>query len=109
MQPARPGTDPLPPRVVALLVLTLGVVGMGINEWMSQAKGEVYLISILACPTMVLLGMGAMFDPRVLWSLGPRRRDFPVGVRAGGVALLALGLACSVYLGGWRYPLFPLG
>ncbi len=100
---------PLPPRVVALLVLTLGVVGMGINEWMSAARGEVYLIAILGCPAMVLLSLGAMVDPRVLWSLGPQRREFPLGVRVAGIALLMAGLVCSAALGLWRYPLFPLG
>jgi hypothetical protein len=108
MRAAGAQPPPLPPRVVAGLILTLGAVGLGIDEWMSAFGGEVYLIAILACPTMVLLGLGGLVDPRVLWSLGPQRRGFPVGVRVAGSALLVLGLACSVYLGGWRWPIFPL-
>lgn len=108
MNPTSP-SPPLHPRVVALLVLLLGVVGMAINEWMSEYRGEVYIIAILACPTMVLLSAGGLVNPRVLWSLGPHRRDYPVRVRIVGIALLALGLACSAALALWRYPLFPLG
>jgi hypothetical protein len=102
-------TPPLHPRLVALLVFALGVVGMAINEWMSAARSEVYLIAILACPTMVLLSAGGLVDPRVLWSLGPHRKNHPMAVRVVGIALLVLGLACSVCLGLWRYPLFPIG
>jgi len=100
-------SPPLHPRLVALLILTLGLVGMGINEWMSEFQGEVYIIAILACPAMVSLSLGGLVDPRVLWSLGPLRREHPAGVRIAGIVLLVLGLACSVSLGLWRYHLVP--
>ncbi len=108
MKPA-PANPPLDPRVLALLVLTLGVVGMGINEWMSQGKGEVYLIAVLACPAMVLMGLAGLWEPRVLWSLGRDRTDSPGWVRGLGIVLLVLGLACSGWLAVIRYPLIPLG
>ena len=99
---------PLPPRVLALAVFTLGVVGLGINEWMSEARNEVYLIAVLACPTMALLGAAGLVDPRMLWSLGPRRKEYPLGVRVAGVLVLIVGLCGAVGLGLFRYPLFPI-
>lgn len=101
-------SPPVPPRVVALLVLTLGVVGLSINEGMSWARGEVYLIAIVGCPAMVLLAIGGLVEPRVLWSLGPHRKDFPTRIRVAGAVLLVLGLLTSAYLGLVRYPLLPL-
>ncbi len=105
--PSPAPSPPLAPRVIALGVLTLGVVGMGINEWMSAARGEVYLIAILACPAMALLGLAGLVDPRLLWSIGEHRKTYPRWVRATGIALVVLGLACSAALALWRYPIVP--
>lgn len=102
-----PAGPPLHPRVFALLVLTVGVVGLGYNEWRVQAAHRILLIALFCGPTVALLGLLGLADPRVVRALGPRRREYPWPVRVLGLAALALGLAASGWLAFVRYRLVP--
>ncbi|MFH1467610.1 MAG: hypothetical protein ABIO70_24705 [Pseudomonadota bacterium] len=98
-----PVGPPLPPRVVALLVLTVGVLGLCWNEWRAETAHKVLLAALFCAPTVTLLGLAGLADPRVIWSLGPRRHGMPVAVRAAGITVVILGVAASIWLAFWRY------
>jgi hypothetical protein len=98
-----PAGPPLPPRAVALLVLTVGVVGLAYNEWRAETAHEILLIALFCAPTATRLGLFGLIEPRVVWALGPQRRALPGGVRVAGIAALVLGVLASVWLAFGRY------
>jgi len=52
-------------------------------------------------PPIAALALGGLFDPRLMWSIGPRRRQFPRNIRIGGALIFTLGLAISALLLVW--------
>ena len=46
-------------------------------------------------PLCVLLGIAGLVDPRIVYSIGPRRKSFPVGIRIVGACCLVLSLTIS--------------
>lgn len=105
--PAAGPPEPLHPRVLAVLVLAVGVVALGINEWMATSQREILVITLLVGPTVTLLGLAGLWEPRVIWSLGALRRQLPAHVRILGVAIITLGVLTSAWLSWSRWRIWP--
>jgi hypothetical protein len=88
------------PIVVAilggLLLLLRGAVFEG-------GGGSVPVACVALGPLFVLLGLAGLVDPRVIDSLGPRRRAQPLAVRVASVAcvVVSLGLSAALVLLHW--------
>ena len=65
------------------------------------ADGRAVPTATFVLPPLVALSVGGLVDPRILWSVGPRRHELPTGVRVFGAIVFALGLAGSAALLIW--------
>lgn len=98
MQNAREFNRTVP--AIGLLFLTALFL---FHHWYAVTEHHAYVFVVFIVPMFWALALGGLVYPPILWSIGPKGKDLPAGIKAiGGVlALGGLGvgfvLARSVY------------
>ena len=96
---AGPKWRPTRKLAVAVAVGSAGVLAL--NHYKAVESGEVYLVGVFLAPLVLMLGLGGLVDPRVLWAIGKYRHLVPPWPRRAGAVLVAAGLAMSAFLAFW--------
>ncbi len=94
-----PGWRPTRKLALALIVGSAGMLAF--NHYEAVESEEVYLAIVFIAPLMLMLGLGGLVDPRVVWAIGKYRNLVPPWPRRIGAALVAAGLTVSGFLAFW--------
>ena len=82
-----------------LLVVSLAVFGWVYSDY---AEGHSVPAASFLLPPLAVLALGGLVDPRILWSVGPRRRELPTVIRVVGAIVFGIGLATTALLLLWN-------
>jgi hypothetical protein len=92
-------------RLYALLPLAGAVLLLGVEWYTFRNEGKLHIAAVIFTPMLVLLGVGGLVNPDLLFGARPDVPDIPDGVRRVARLLtyggLALGLLACWYLF-WR-------
>jgi hypothetical protein len=89
-----PGSLPPHPRWIALVSALAGL--LLVVSFESEALR--YRSAAVFGSLLLILGVGGLVDPRLLWAIGPRRAEFPGWVRLVGALLAAIGIGLGIAL-----------
>jgi len=81
-------------RVLALAAAAVGALLVVLFESGDLPRRSAAVFGAL----FAALGLGGLVDPRLLWSIGPRRRELPTWIRIAGALLAVAGLGVGVLL-----------
>ena len=68
---------------------------------MGRFEGAISLTILFLAAPVSLLAVGGLFDPRLLWSIGPRRHEMPTSIRLIGAVLALVGVAIAGVITAW--------
>jgi len=85
-------------RIVPAICAAIGAGLLAINHFSAARDGAIWIFILFLAPMFTLLGLGGLVDPRILWSIGPRGKLLPKGVRLLGAGLAVAGIAVSAAL-----------
>jgi len=89
---------PPPPRLVAFGCAVVGGVCLAVNHYEAMNSGRIYWWILFFAPLILFLGIGGIFDPRILLSIGDKGKHFPLRIKVIGGVLAIAGLIVSAYL-----------
>jgi len=79
-------------------MLAVGVGTLAFNHYLVTTQHKIHKVILIACPTVVLLGLANVVDPRIVASSKASGRDLPLRFKVAYWTLGALGLLGSVAL-----------
>jgi hypothetical protein len=85
-------------RLAPLIIAVLSGGILAANHVFFLHQGKTILVIVLLAPMFLLLGVGGLVDPRLLWSIGPAGRELPLGIKLIGVGIAVAGLLVSAFL-----------
>jgi len=85
-------------RLASFVVLLAVLAVMGLQHWYVVTEGRAFVVALFLLPPFGMLGLGGLFYPPLLISIGKYGKDLPVAVKATGWLLAASGLALGFYL-----------
>lgn len=86
-------------KLWGLFLFGLGVFLLVMNHWLATDKGQVYFMVVLFGPTFCLLGLGTLFDERILSAaIASEAATVPLGPKVVATLLVAVGLVISFWL-----------
>lgn len=88
---------PQPSRAIPAFLLLVTVVLFG-WAYSDHMHGQPTMVGMLLVPPLGALALGGLVDPRILWSVGPRRKSLPRSIRIIGAALFGGGFLLSLLL-----------
>lgn len=99
--------DNIPPnaRFIAGGLAAASAIGLLVNHWLAESQSTVRLMILCLGPLTLLLGLGGLVEPRILWSMGKYGQHLPIQYKVIGVALGAAGVALTLILVFFVYPL----
>lgn len=80
---------------------TCAAIGAGllaVNHFSATRSGAIWLGILFLAPMFTFLGLGGLIDPRIFWSIGPRGKHLPSGIKVIGACLAMAGVGVSVVL-----------
>jgi hypothetical protein len=96
-------------RLVAAGMAAAGAFGLVLNHFLPASQTVGRLLLLCLGPIAVLLGIGGVVEPRIVWAVGKYGRDLPVVYKIIGGALGIAGLAVTILLFLFVYRLGPPG
>jgi hypothetical protein len=63
---------------------------LAFHHWYAVTEHHAYVFVVFVVPMFWALALGGLVYPPIFWSIGPRGKDLPTGIKAIG-AVLALG------------------
>jgi hypothetical protein len=88
-------TDVPKGRTAPALVATIGAAFLIVDHLTLAHGGSFSLAIVFLAPMFTLLGLGGLVDPRIVWSIGPRGKSLPTGIKVVGACLAMAGIAVS--------------
>lgn len=83
------------------------VIGLVINHVTAESQNVARLLILGLGPMALFLGLGGMVEPRIVWSVGRHGKHLPVIYKVMGGSLGALGVAVTILLLLFVYPVGP--
>ena len=80
------------------MLLLIGAGGLLLNHWSATSSAKVYIWLLVICPVLALLGIGALYDGRILKAAGQDAASVPLPYRIGAVVIVVIALAISAWL-----------
>ena len=74
------------------------LVGLAVNHFLGGGLSVARLFLLVLGPAGLLLGIGGMVEPRIVWSVGKYGQHLPVKYKVVGGALAAVGVVVSLVL-----------
>ena len=97
--------EPITPRLGGRQPNKIGwpLVGLGggvllMNHWSAQSSGKVYIWLMLFGPILLFLGLGALYDRRILIAAGREPASVPTSYRIAAVTLVVAALLVFAWL-----------
>jgi len=94
-------------RLVSAGLAVAAAIGLLLNHFAAGSQNFVYLMVLCLGPIALFLGIGGLFEPKILWSVGKYGKHLPVIYKLIGGTLGALGVAVTILLVLYVYPLGP--
>lgn len=91
-------------RPVAMGMTAAAALGLLANHFMADSQNSVSLMILALAPIALLLGIGGIVEPKVIWSLGKYGTHLPFKYKLVGGVLGVLGLVVSLVLVFFVYP-----
>ncbi|MES1241276.1 MAG: hypothetical protein ABUT39_06615 [Acidobacteriota bacterium] len=108
VRPIEPGSavpsDRQPGGLKGWALFAIGAFGLGINHVQAVSSGKVSIWLLLLGPLLVLLGVGAAYDVRILTAATKHAKSVPGRFRviATLLSLAAMGISAWLALGFYR-------
>src|SRR5687768_5094934 len=99
----------IPPyaRLVAAGMAAASALGLIVNHFMAGSQSAVNLMILAIGPMGLLLGIGGIVEPKVIWALGKYGEHLPLKYKVIGGALGVAGVLVTLLLIFVVYPLGP--
>lgn len=86
-------------KLWGLFLFVLGVVMLVLNHWNATSESKVSIWFLLFAPTFCLLGLGTLFDERILAAAkADEAATVPPGPKIAATLLVVAGLVISFWL-----------
>ncbi|WP_442509756.1 hypothetical protein SH528x_001348 [Novipirellula sp. SH528] len=102
-------SQPLPPngRLISAGMAAAAAIGMLINHYTIGSQNVGRLMILCLGPIAFFLGLGGIFEPKIVWAVGKYGKHLPVIYKLIGGTLGALGVAVTLLLLLFVYRLGP--
>ena len=98
-EPIQPGRSaPRQPNKVGLLLAGIGGGVLLMNHWSAASSNKVYIWLLVLGPVLLFLGLGSLYDGRILTAAGREPASVPMPYRIAAVSLVLLALLTSAWL-----------
>lgn len=99
----------LPPngRLISAGMAGAAAIGLLIHHFSAESHNVARLLILGLGPLALFLGLGGMVEPRIVWSVGKYGKHLPAIYKVMGGSLAALGVAVTMLLIWFVYPVGP--
>lgn len=103
-----PHHETVPPhgRLMAAGLMAACALGLVANHFVGAGVSVARLFILILGPAGLLLGLGGIVEPKIVWSVGKYGQHLPVKYKIIGVALAAAGVLVTLLL---VFVVYPLG
>lgn len=91
-------------RGTSLITFMIGVFMLAANHYGAVVYGEQHQIGLWLGPIVLVMGLGGLIDPRILWSFHRDSGPFPAWIRRVRLVLILLAIALILVLELVVYP-----
>lgn len=100
-------TNEVPPygRLIAAGLALASLVGLILNHWLAESQLVARLMILCFGPLGLFVGLGGIVEPKIVWSVGKYGAHLPLKYKLIGGTLAAAGVAVTLVLVFFVYPL----